>query len=1038
VKNAASDIAQNGVNVSVSLTVGHSESQYTQNTSDLLNSGSALKAGKDITIQATGGKDGNINVIGSGLNAQGNITLKADNQVNLLAAQDLETQHSKSKSMSAGAGVGASFGSNGMSVGFTANASLSRGSEDGEGTTQLNTHVAAGQQLSITSGGDTNLKGAVASGNQIVADVKGNLNIESLQDKATFDSKNEGVSVSGTVGVGFSVSGSVNQSKVHNDYASVQEQSGLRAGDGGFQVKVGGNTDLKGGVISSSTAGGASSSLVTATLTHSDIENKATSSGSSISMGGGFTVGGNAESPQDKEQGGIRLKTVGPSGVSGSLPSATALSSNEAGTTRSGIGAGNLVITDDAAQLALTGQSGAQSASGVNRNVLTGSDASGHITNNFDPNATNAALAVTSEFSSRFTSVVAPVAANLVGDIGTAKQGAALAQADSFQRLAKDASERGDQEAANAYAGQEAEARATAQAWSDNGLNRLALHAAAQGFIGGISGGNAEALSSISGVAGGNFGQQLGKNLGQAEADKQGLQGQARNDLINTYQQTFATIGGVVAGMAASAANGSSSQNVLAGAAQAANMAATVDTFNRQLHPEEKIQAAKLAAASNGKYTAAQIDAALRAGGNSKLGESANTGMVVPLTASTTAKDLYDTSGMLLSNTGDGRAFLVQQIAAQVDPELAAYIRANTGGANSPYTWEPSLLGIKPPAAPVAVTNPFIPNSSGCITADCAAGLSETRSHTTGETRFLGVLQATAGAGQAIGGSTLVAVGLGSCFETFGAGCLVAVAGGFEMAAGWDNVNTGTKAGLSAKLYATTGGELLQRTGLSPSASELLYGGIQGGIGYGAAKLGVTNNLFVAAGNSGEFVNAARIGNNFYRDADLTTGLRPSADINKLFAERGYDAPFTDGTYANVSMAAPGTRATMIVSDGQGKALDAGKPAIGGFATPDLVPDQAYARGPLAITPSMKLDVSRFVSVETTGKAMVQIEGKVAPQAPVSIHVGDGNQFFFDYPAGSIPTDYVKPLGPTMPLPVVRVPKASTSFPSIVEPVVSH
>ena len=30
---------------------------------------------------------------------------------------------------------------------------------------------------------------------------------------------------------------------MHNDYASVQEQSGIRAGDGGFQVEVGGNTD---------------------------------------------------------------------------------------------------------------------------------------------------------------------------------------------------------------------------------------------------------------------------------------------------------------------------------------------------------------------------------------------------------------------------------------------------------------------------------------------------------------------------------------------------------------------------------------------------------------------------------------------------------------------------------------------------------------------------------------------------------------------------------------------------------------------------
>ncbi|MEO7497369.1 MAG: hypothetical protein ABIT83_18370, partial [Massilia sp.] len=50
-------------------------------------------------------------------------------------------------------------------------------------------------------------------------------------------------------------------------YASVQKQSGIRAGDGAFQLKVGGNTDLKGAVISSSAAGAASSNTSTATLT---------------------------------------------------------------------------------------------------------------------------------------------------------------------------------------------------------------------------------------------------------------------------------------------------------------------------------------------------------------------------------------------------------------------------------------------------------------------------------------------------------------------------------------------------------------------------------------------------------------------------------------------------------------------------------------------------------------------------------------------------------------------------------------------------
>ncbi len=53
------------------------------------------------------------------------------------------------------------------------------------------------------------------------------------------------------------------------------EQSGIRAGDGGFDINVRGNTDLKGGVIASSDKAIADgkTSLTTGTLTVSDIHN---------------------------------------------------------------------------------------------------------------------------------------------------------------------------------------------------------------------------------------------------------------------------------------------------------------------------------------------------------------------------------------------------------------------------------------------------------------------------------------------------------------------------------------------------------------------------------------------------------------------------------------------------------------------------------------------------------------------------------------------------------------------------------------------
>lgn len=49
------------------------------------------------------------------------------------------------------------------------------------------------------------------------------------------------------------MSGSLNaaRSSVDGNYASVNEQSGIKAGDGGFQINVKGNTDLKGAKIAS-------------------------------------------------------------------------------------------------------------------------------------------------------------------------------------------------------------------------------------------------------------------------------------------------------------------------------------------------------------------------------------------------------------------------------------------------------------------------------------------------------------------------------------------------------------------------------------------------------------------------------------------------------------------------------------------------------------------------------------------------------------------------------------------------------------------
>lgn len=143
--------------------------------------------------------------------------------------------------------------------------------------------------MQLESGADTELRGAVVQAPQIQAQVGGDLLVQSLQDRSEWhDNSNQS---GGTVGYGSSMNGSISTSatKIDSAYTSVVEQSGLRAGDGGFQVTVQGHTDLQGGILSSSEQAieRDANRLTTGTLSHSDLHNSATlsaeSSGISIS-----------------------------------------------------------------------------------------------------------------------------------------------------------------------------------------------------------------------------------------------------------------------------------------------------------------------------------------------------------------------------------------------------------------------------------------------------------------------------------------------------------------------------------------------------------------------------------------------------------------------------------------------------------------------------------------------------------------------------------------------------------------------------------
>lgn len=114
--------------------------------------------------------------------------------------------------------------------------------EDGNGATKRNTHVSGGDSVTVFSG-DASIKGAVIAGGKVIADIGGDLDIESRQDTARFDSKSQSASMSGMAGWGPSVSASCSQSAIGDDFASVREQSGhlsssVVAGGIGFTVPI--------------------------------------------------------------------------------------------------------------------------------------------------------------------------------------------------------------------------------------------------------------------------------------------------------------------------------------------------------------------------------------------------------------------------------------------------------------------------------------------------------------------------------------------------------------------------------------------------------------------------------------------------------------------------------------------------------------------------------------------------------------------------------------------------------------------------------
>ncbi|MGM3184507.1 hemagglutinin repeat-containing protein, partial [Dickeya oryzae] len=270
--------------VGISVSLGAQRASSSQSSEQSQSFASTLNAGHDISVVA---RQGDITAVGSQLKAANNVDLNAAHAINLLSARNTESLTGSNSS--SGGNIGVSFGLSNSGAGFSvfANVNAAKGREMGSGNSWSETMVDAGQRVGLTSGGDTRLIGAQVSGDRIVADVGGDLLLASQRDNNRYDSRQTSVSAGGSFTFGtFTGSGylSASQDKMHSSYDSVQQQTGLFAGQGGYDIHVGNHTQLDGAVIGS-TASADKNRLDTGTLGWRNIDNQAVFSVSHSGIG---------------------------------------------------------------------------------------------------------------------------------------------------------------------------------------------------------------------------------------------------------------------------------------------------------------------------------------------------------------------------------------------------------------------------------------------------------------------------------------------------------------------------------------------------------------------------------------------------------------------------------------------------------------------------------------------------------------------------------------------------------------------------------
>ena len=254
----------------LNLSLGTEKSEASTNVDSKVAKASTVVS--DGHIRVTTKKD-DIRIEGSDVQGK-DITLESANSIYVKGKETTSEMTQSMKQKQASLGISYDLLQHRFSD-ISLNASGSKGNIAGTDIVHDPTKIIATNTLGVATKQDVHIKDGVLKGEDIQANIGGNLEIHSVQDTHDYTdyttSGGLGLSLS-KKGAFNSLQGSLQRTDIDSKYTSVIHQSGLYAGSTGFNISVGNTTTLEGALLSSRTD---TNALKTKYLVMKDMENRA-------------------------------------------------------------------------------------------------------------------------------------------------------------------------------------------------------------------------------------------------------------------------------------------------------------------------------------------------------------------------------------------------------------------------------------------------------------------------------------------------------------------------------------------------------------------------------------------------------------------------------------------------------------------------------------------------------------------------------------------------------------------------------------------